>query len=233
MRLVLIIVTYLLFIPAGNTADFSIYKSTCSDIGFTPDTDPFADCVLELYKRDKIKLVIKENKQQRNVVINSEKKSQSGLEDLKTKQRKEQYQRELRFTESQRERHALKNKRDAERLTKERLNYQAQLAKSERERLAREQQQAKQAKNKTNNAALFLGILAGIAVLENLENGTNSNYYVPPGLTGGPNFDWDIFSNGQYRCRTINGANTPYENGQWAKNNNCSGMPVDDDRWPG
>ena len=55
MRLVLIIITYLLFIPAGNTADFSKYKSTCSDIGFTPDTDPFADCVLELYKRDKIK----------------------------------------------------------------------------------------------------------------------------------------------------------------------------------
>ena len=53
MRLVLIIITYLLFIPAGNTADFSKYKSTCSDIGFTPDTDPFADCVLELYKRDK------------------------------------------------------------------------------------------------------------------------------------------------------------------------------------
>ena len=49
MRLVLIIITYLLFIPAGNTADFSKYKSTCSDIGFTPDTDPFADCVLKLH----------------------------------------------------------------------------------------------------------------------------------------------------------------------------------------
>ena len=53
MRLVLIIITYLLFIPAGNTASFAKYKSTCSDIGFTPDTDPFADCVLKLYKRDK------------------------------------------------------------------------------------------------------------------------------------------------------------------------------------
>ena len=57
MRLVLIIITYLLFIPAGNTADFSKYKSTCSDIGFTPDTDPFADCVLKLYKRDRAKVV--------------------------------------------------------------------------------------------------------------------------------------------------------------------------------
>ena len=56
MRLVLIIITYLLFIPAGNTADFAKYKSTCSDIGFTPDTDPFADCVLKLYKRDKAKV---------------------------------------------------------------------------------------------------------------------------------------------------------------------------------
>ena len=62
MRLVLIIITYLLFIPAGNTASFAKYKSTCSDIGFTPDTDPFADCVLKLYKRDKIKIKDQANK---------------------------------------------------------------------------------------------------------------------------------------------------------------------------
>ena len=65
MRLVLIIITYLLFIPAGNTADFSKYKSTCSDIGFTPDTDPFADCVFELYKRDKVNTKQQVNKKEK------------------------------------------------------------------------------------------------------------------------------------------------------------------------
>ena len=44
-------------------------------------------------------------------------------------------------------------------------------------------------------------------------------------LTGGPNYDWDGFSNGQYRCRNIS-------NGQFAANSLCSGMPQDDDRWP-
>ena len=74
MRLVLIIITYLLFIPAGNTADFSKYKSTCSDIGFTPDTDPFADCVLELYKRDKIKIKAEVDKEvERQEAIEREK----------------------------------------------------------------------------------------------------------------------------------------------------------------
>tara|TARA_R110000803_G_scaffold140191_4_gene206774 strand:- start:85 stop:624 length:540 start_codon:yes stop_codon:yes gene_type:complete len=71
MRLVLIIITYLLFIPAGNTADFSKYKSTCSDIGFTPDTDPFADCVLKLYKRDKNKVKAEKikDKQRQDLII--------------------------------------------------------------------------------------------------------------------------------------------------------------------
>ena len=50
--------------------------------------------------------------------------------------------------------------------------------------------------------------------------GGSTTYY-----TGGPDYDWDIFSNGQYRCRNI-------ANGQFAYNTLCSGMPVDDDRWP-
>jgi len=74
MRLVLIIITYLLFIPAGNTADFSKYKSTCSDIGFTPDTDPFADCVLELYKRDKAKVKAEKNRQDSIIKENNRQK---------------------------------------------------------------------------------------------------------------------------------------------------------------
>jgi hypothetical protein len=44
-------------------------------------------------------------------------------------------------------------------------------------------------------------------------------------LTGGPDYDWDRFSNGQYRCRDIH-------NGQYAANYHCAGMPKDDDRWP-
>jgi hypothetical protein len=46
-----------------------------------------------------------------------------------------------------------------------------------------------------------------------------------PSFTGGPNFDWDQFSNGQFRCRKIS-------NGQFANNSECYGMPKDDDRWP-
>ena len=43
--------------------------------------------------------------------------------------------------------------------------------------------------------------------------------------TGGPNWDWDRFNNGQFRCRDI-------DNGQFVTNINCSNMPQDDDRWP-
>ena len=50
-----------------------------------------------------------------------------------------------------------------------------------------------------------------------------------PSYTGGPVYDWDIFSNGQYRCRTIAGSPT---GGQFVDNSLCSGMPLDDDRWP-
>ena len=45
-------------------------------------------------------------------------------------------------------------------------------------------------------------------------------------FTGGPNWDWDQFSNGQFRCRNI-------ANGRFATNSRCYGMPRDDDRWPG
>jgi hypothetical protein len=44
-------------------------------------------------------------------------------------------------------------------------------------------------------------------------------------LTGGPYWDWDRFSNGQYRCRDI-------DNGKFVKDSLCSSMPKDDDRWP-
>ena len=50
-----------------------------------------------------------------------------------------------------------------------------------------------------------------------------------PSYTGGPTYDWDMFSNGQYRCRTIAGSPT---GGQFVDNSLCSGMPLDDDRWP-
>jgi len=68
MRLVFLIITYLLVVPVGNTADFSKYKSSCADIGFTPDTDPFADCVLKLYKRDKVNVKDQVNKETEMVV---------------------------------------------------------------------------------------------------------------------------------------------------------------------
>ena len=45
-------------------------------------------------------------------------------------------------------------------------------------------------------------------------------------IHGGPYLDWDIFANGQHRCRTIS-------NGQFAEDTLCEHMPLDDDRWPG
>ena len=56
---------------------------------------------------------------------------------------------------------------------------------------------------------------------EGLANGFSGG----PSFTGGPNFDWDQFSNGQFRCRNIS-------NGQFDNNSECYGMPKDDDRWP-
>lgn len=44
-------------------------------------------------------------------------------------------------------------------------------------------------------------------------------------FTGGPYWDWDQFSNGQFRCRDI-------DNGQFVDSYYCSGMLKDDDRWP-
>jgi hypothetical protein len=91
MRLVLIIITYLLFIPAGNTADFSKYKSTCSDIGFTPDTDPFADCVLKLYKRDRVKVKDQVN-QKEEIDRQAERQRQANTERDKERQAERQRQ---------------------------------------------------------------------------------------------------------------------------------------------
>ncbi|HJO88286.1 MAG: hypothetical protein QF553_01725 [Alphaproteobacteria bacterium] len=50
----------------------------------------------------------------------------------------------------------------------------------------------------------------------------NSSY---SSFTGGPDWDWDIFPNGQYVCRSI-------QTGQFAEHHLCNGMPMDDDRWP-
>ena len=47
-----------------------------------------------------------------------------------------------------------------------------------------------------------------------------------PSYTGGPRYDWDIFSDGDYRCRNIS-------SGRFSRDVFCRGMPLDDDRWPG
>ena len=117
MRLVLIIITYLLFIPAGNTADFSKYKSTCSDIGFTPDTDPFADCVLKLYKRDRAKIKTQVNKEIEN-------------------QREREREQALEIERQAREREARQNQANYER---ERLKLEKQRLAMEKKRAEREQ----------------------------------------------------------------------------------------------
>ena len=104
MRLVLIIITYLLFIPAGNAADFSKYKSTCSDIGFTPDTDPFADCVLKLYKRDKAKVnaeIIKD-KQRQDLIIIEKRNAQIQEERLRLEKVRKRYEARKRNEEKKR-----------------------------------------------------------------------------------------------------------------------------------
>jgi hypothetical protein len=122
MRLVLIIITYLLFIPAGNTADFAKYKSTCSDIGFTPDTDPFADCVLKLYKRDKAKTAEKNTQERENI------DSSNAIE----RDRQAQIERE-RERQAERQRQA---------------HYERERLKLERQRLEMERQRAQKAANR-------------------------------------------------------------------------------------
>lgn len=44
---------FLFLIPISlNSIDLNSYKKTCEDIGYTPKSDKFADCVLELHSRD-------------------------------------------------------------------------------------------------------------------------------------------------------------------------------------
>ena len=74
--------------------------------------------------------------------------------------------------------------------------------------------------------AFAAGVLIVGGVQACLEPGANCFGGTPiTSYTGGPNYDWDIFTNGQYRCRNI-------LNGHFSANYNCVGMPVDDDRWP-
>ena len=72
-------------------------------------------------------------------------------------------------------------------------------------------------------AALMIGAAAACAdspgCLDGL-GGSTPNY-----LTGGPDYDWDKFSNNQFRCRNI-------ANGQFEPDYLCESMPKDDDRWP-
>jgi len=112
MRLVIIIITYLLFIPAGNTVDFSKYKSTCSDIGFTPDTDPFADCVLKLYKRDKAKVADQVN-QSREREDNERYRAEREAQEREARQNQANYERER--LKLEREIAARQQKRDEDR----------------------------------------------------------------------------------------------------------------------
>lgn len=56
MKIFLCTIASLLLISIGNTEDFSKYKTICSDIGFTPDTDLFSECVLRLIKKDRAKI---------------------------------------------------------------------------------------------------------------------------------------------------------------------------------
>jgi hypothetical protein len=143
MRLVLIIITYLLFIPAGNTADFSKYKSTCSDIGFTPDTDPFADCVLKLYKRDRAKTAEKNTQERENIDRSNaiERDRQAQIERDKERQAERQRQ----------------------------ANYERERLKLEREIAARQQKRDEERQNEINNRA-FWGALIGVGNQVNRDN---------------------------------------------------------------
>ena len=147
MRLILIIITYLLFIPAGNTADFSKYKSTCSDIGFTPDTDPFADCVLKLYKRDKVK--VKDQVNQKEEI------------DRQAERQKQELDRERQANiERDRERQAERQRQ---------AHYERERLKLEREIAARQQKRDEDRQNEINNRA-FWGALIGLGNQVNRDN---------------------------------------------------------------
>jgi len=74
-------------------------------------------------------------------------------------------------------------------------------------------------------AALTVAAAAACADSDDCRRALGGGSNKTNSFTGGPYFDWDGFSNGQFRCRNIS-------NGQFVKNINCQGMPKDDDRWP-
>ena len=72
-------------------------------------------------------------------------------------------------------------------------------------------------------AALLVGAVAACADRPGCLDGMGDSS--PKYLTGGPHYDWDKFSNNQFRCRNI-------DNGQFEPDYLCASMPKDDDRWP-
>ena len=72
-------------------------------------------------------------------------------------------------------------------------------------------------------AALLVGAAASCADKPGCRNGMLGSS--PEYLTGGPDYDWDQFSNNQFRCRNI-------ATGQFESDYLCASMPKDDDRWP-
>ena len=53
-----------MFVPFAQSADLSIHKETCKEIGFKEGTEPYGNCVLELYKRYRVDNEMKVNTQE-------------------------------------------------------------------------------------------------------------------------------------------------------------------------
>lgn len=65
-KVIFTFIGFILFVPFAQSADLSMYKETCKEIGFKEGTETFGNCVLELYKRNKAESQIKANQQQIN-----------------------------------------------------------------------------------------------------------------------------------------------------------------------
>ena len=65
-KVILTFIGFILFVPFAQSADLSMHKETCKEIGFKEGTETFGNCVVELYQRNKAESQVKANQQQTN-----------------------------------------------------------------------------------------------------------------------------------------------------------------------
>ena len=65
-QIIFAFIGFILFVPLAQSADLSIHKETCKEIGFKEGTETYGNCVLELYKRYRADSEVKVDKRERD-----------------------------------------------------------------------------------------------------------------------------------------------------------------------